>query len=312
MTIEHAAIRVVDKPWGSRDLRPWSKLQDGAAIGELWFERSDPDASPSALLLKLLFTTAPLSIQVHPDDSFARSVGLDHGKTEAWYVLSAEPGAKVAAGLAGRLTPPQLRASIEDGSIEDLVQWRGVLKGDLVSIPAGTIHAIGAGLVLAEIQQRSDTTYRLFDYGRHRQLHVDSAVAVSDAGPAATQPIPVRLSGERTLLVANPYFALERVDLPPATAWELDASGEAWLLAFEGGAPTGTTTMRIGEALFLEEDRVVLEVGPQGLSGLLAYAAPHAKPSLLLRAGDGISRVGGPSLPLGIHDPASAMPRGVL
>src|ERR1700744_263008 len=116
MTIEHAMIRVVDKPWGSADLRPWNTLHDGAAIGELWFERSDPNASPPALLLKLLFTTAPLSVQVHPDDAFARSVGLDHGKTEAWHILSATPDAKIATGLRRRLTPPQLRLSIEDGS----------------------------------------------------------------------------------------------------------------------------------------------------------------------------------------------------
>ena len=108
MTIEHASMQVVHKPWGSSDLRPWSELQAGGSpIGELWFQRADPDAPLPALLLKLLFTNEPLSIQVHPDDAYAQSIGMAHGKTEAWYILSATPGAKVAVGLKGQLTTPQ-------------------------------------------------------------------------------------------------------------------------------------------------------------------------------------------------------------
>ena len=133
---------------------------DGDVIGEIWYERSDnSDINPS-LLLKLLFTSQPLSIQVHPDDAFARSMGLPNGKTEAWYVLSAAPDAKVALGLRRRLSPQQLRAAIDDGLISDLVVWHAVSADDVISVPAGTIHAIGAGLVIAELQQRSDTTFR--------------------------------------------------------------------------------------------------------------------------------------------------------
>ena len=102
------------------------------------------NAPTPALLLKLLFTSEPLSIQVHPDDAFARSIGLPNGKTEAWYILSAVPDAKIAVGLKRRITPHELRASIRDGSIVDLVQWRPVSKGDIIFVPAGTIHAIGA------------------------------------------------------------------------------------------------------------------------------------------------------------------------
>src|SRR5208283_3144675 len=124
----HACMQVVHKPWGSSDLRPWSELQAGGnPIGELWFQRTDLTAPPPALLLKLLFTNEALSIQVHPDDAFAQSIGMEHGKTEAWYILSATPGAKIAIGLKRRLTTAQLRASIGDGSISDLVQWRRVL-----------------------------------------------------------------------------------------------------------------------------------------------------------------------------------------
>src|ERR1700704_1793299 len=113
MAIEHAAVQVVRKPWGVVDLHPWSSI-DGVeeAIGELWFHRVDENAPIPALLLKLLFTSAPLSIQVHPDDEFARSIGLPNGKTEAWYILAATPSSRIALGLKRHLTPQQLRASI--------------------------------------------------------------------------------------------------------------------------------------------------------------------------------------------------------
>src|SRR3954451_19137765 len=137
MAIEHAPVQAVRKPWGVADLNPWSRI-DGSegAIGELWFQRVDKDAPSSALLLKLLFTSAPLSIQVHPDDEFARSTGLPHGKTEAWYVLEAKPGARVAVGLKQSLTPEELRAAISDGSIAGLVHWIPAAKGDIFFIAA--------------------------------------------------------------------------------------------------------------------------------------------------------------------------------
>src|SRR5208283_5948537 len=118
----HACMQVVHKPWGSSDLRPWSELQAGGnPIGELWFQRTDLTAPPPALLLKLLFTNEPLSIQVHPDDAYAQSIGLPNGKIEAWYILSAAPEAKVALGLKRHINPEQLRGAIDDGSISDLV-----------------------------------------------------------------------------------------------------------------------------------------------------------------------------------------------
>jgi mannose-6-phosphate isomerase len=150
MAIEHASVQVARKPWGVANLHPWSSIDgSGDAIGELWFQRVDKNAPTPALLLKLLFTSEPLSIQVHPDDAFARSIGLPNGKTEAWYILSATPGARVAVGLKRSLTPQELRASIRDGSVAGLTQWRPAVKGDIIFIPAGTIHAIGAGIVLA-------------------------------------------------------------------------------------------------------------------------------------------------------------------
>jgi mannose-6-phosphate isomerase len=282
MAIEHASVQVVRKPWGVTDLRPWSSVDgSGEAIGELWFQRADESAPIPTLLLKLLFTSEPLSIQVHPDDAFARSIGLPNGKTEAWYILSALPNAQVAVGLKRHLTSQELRASIRDGSIADLVQWRPVSDGDTIFVPAGTVHAIGAGIVLAEIQQHSDATFRIFDYGRRRELNEDNAVAVADAGPAQTQSSPRCLTGIRTILVASQHFVLERIVLPKDSSWALLADQETWILVLDGSASVGLSMASVGEAIFVGGDRTSIEVGSNGLSGLIAYPGPDPIDSLL-------------------------------
>lgn len=281
MAIEHAQMRVVRKPWGSTDLRPWNNAHSGAKIGELWFQHNDIHGARSALLLKLLFTKERLSIQVHPDDVFAQSIGLEHGKSEAWYILSAEPGAKIALGLKQQLTTSQFRTSIEEGTISELIAWREVRKGDFIFVPAGTIHTIGAGLVIAEVQQQSDATFRLFDYGRQRKLHVDNAVAVAAAGPAKFQPTPKRLSEARTLLVASPHFVIERAELSAKSTWELRAHGETWLLVLEGHARIGALNPFVGEAVFLD-DHAKIEAGDVGLIALVAYPGPVPAFDLLI------------------------------
>ena len=188
MAIELARTQALPRPWGVVDLRPWNKAgNNGVPIGEIWYERPGKPTPTPSLLLKLLFTSQPLSIQVHPDDAHAQSMGLPNGKTEAWYVLSAAPGAKVALGLDQRLTRQQLRQAVDDGSISDLVVWQAVSPDDVIYVPAGTIHAIGAGLVIAEIQQRSDATFRLFDHGRQRELHVEQR---NRGGRRRTGPFP--------------------------------------------------------------------------------------------------------------------------
>ena len=290
MTMELSSIRVVRKPWGKTDLRPWSELgHDGAAVGELWFQRADKLAPEPALLLKLLFTDEPLSVQVHPDNDFARSIGLPHGKTEAWYVLSAIAGAKVALGLKRELTRPQLRAAIEDGSVSELVHWQDVAVGEALLVPGGTIHAIGAGLVLAEIQQRSDATFRLFDHGRAREIHLDGAVGAAVAGPAMAQRPPGRLSEVRNVLAESDYFVLEEIDLMADSHWEIDATSETWVLVLEGDAKFDLMPIASGEAMFMEAHRATIRTGGRGAKGLLAYVASTPLPNLLISR-NGISQ----------------------
>ncbi len=284
MAIERAHVRALPRPWGVVDLTPWSNAgHDGARIGELWYERPARGPPDPALLLKLLFTNEPLSIQVHPNDAFAQSIGLPNGKTEAWYVLSAAPGAKVALGLKRRLTQQQLRQAAEDGSLVDLVVWRTVSPDDVIFVPAGTIHAIGAGLVIAEIQQRSDATFRLFDHGRQRELHVESAIAVADAGPAHLRVRPNRFTDQRALLISNPHFVLEKIDLAPNSNWCLEAQRETWLLVLKGRAVAGSLDVAGGDAVFAQSDRVEIHAGASGLVGLVAYTGVGPVPHLLRR-----------------------------
>lgn len=285
MTIEHACAHSLSKPWGVADTRPWTSAGDAGAdpIGEIWYERSDCAGVDPSLLLKLLFTKQPLSIQVHPDDAYAQSIGLPNGKSEAWYVLSAAPGAKVALGLKSRVTAKQLRHAVNDGSISELVAWQEVHSGDTISVTPGTIHAIGAGLVIAEIQQRSDTTFRLFDHGRGRELHVENAIAVADAGPVNVGVAPKRLSETRTLLTSNPHFIFERIELAPNSSWCLEANQETWLLVVRGSASAGPFDLTIGDGVFAQADRVNLSAGRTGVAALVAYTGGLV-PGLLMRS----------------------------
>ena len=284
MAIELARTRALPRPWGVVDLTPWSNAgQDGVRIGEIWYERAARGPPDPSLLLKLLFTGEPLSIQVHPDDAHALSMGLPSGKTEAWYVLNAVPGAKVGLGLKRRLSKDQLRSAANDGSIMDLVVWQAVLPNDAIFVPSGTIHAIGAGLVVAEIQQRSDATFRLFDHGRQRELHVERAIAVANAGPTRFLARPNRLTDERTLLVSGRHFVLERIDLPPNSTWCLEAKRETWLLVLGGDANAGSFDVAVADAVFAQTDRVDIRAGTTGMTGLVAYTGIGPVPNLLRR-----------------------------
>jgi mannose-6-phosphate isomerase len=176
--------RFFEKVWGTPDLLPWFPVSD-KKIGEVWFGADLP------LLVKFVFTSDRLSVQVHPNNDFAAAHENSLGKTEMWYVMRADPGARIAIGFRETISRERLRESALNGEIEKLLNWVEVQAGDAFFIPAGTVHAIGGGLALCEIQQQSDVTYRLYDYGRPRELHLDKAIEV--AFTVATSPKSVML-----------------------------------------------------------------------------------------------------------------------
>jgi mannose-6-phosphate isomerase len=222
---------------------------------------------------------------------------MPNGKSEAWYILSAKPDAQIGVGLKHQITPQQLRASIRDGSIAELVHWRPVAKDDAIYIPAGTVHTIGAGIVLAEIQQHSDATFRLFDYGRSRELHEDNGVAVAHPGPLRTPCNPTRLTAERTVLVASRHFVLERAELSGGSSWALLAEPETWILVLDGHAAIGLAAASIGQAIFVGGGRTSIEVGTNGLSALIAYPASRPIDSLLQRLSEQPGNPANPTAP---------------
>ena len=197
-------VRIVEKPWGRTELPAPFVAPTGERIGEIWFE---PPAEFNRLLAKYIFTSDKLSVQVHPP-------GV-RGKDECWLVLDAEPGAVVGIGFHKEISPAAMRAAALDGSIEQLLVWHPVAAGDFFYIPAGTVHAIGAGISLAEIQQNNDVTYRFYDYGRPRELHLDEATAVAHGAPhdpALRRKLPQ--TGQISL-VRGPFFRLDRAEGPP-------------------------------------------------------------------------------------------------
>ncbi|MGN3974138.1 class I mannose-6-phosphate isomerase [Tsuneonella sp. SYSU-LHT278] len=198
--------RWVEKVWGSTALPPPFAASGDRRIGEIWFE--PPPEIPS-LLVKYLFPSDKLSVQVHPSDADAPEGA--RGKDECWLVIDARPGTRLAVGFNREVEADEMRAAALDGSIEGLLEWREVAAGDFVYLPAGTVHAIGAGVTLVEVQQNSDVTYRLYDYGRSRDLHLDRAVAVADTGP---HPDRYRRRVSETghaVLVEGPHFRLDRL-----------------------------------------------------------------------------------------------------
>lgn len=195
------------KPWGVADLPPPFQSARSDQIGEIWFEppRSLPD-----ILVKYIFTSEKLSVQVHPSDVHTQAAGLgNQGKEECWLITSAEPGASVAIGFKEKLDAEAVRAAALDGSIEDLLVWHPVSAGDFFYIPAGTVHAIGAGISLIEVQQTSDITYRLYDYGRPRELHLQEAMAVAKLVPYDSWHRKHLAPNKSQILVEGPHFYVQ-------------------------------------------------------------------------------------------------------
>jgi len=201
VNIRQLASKALEKVWGNPATEPWYPRSSGKT-GEVWFTATEEPR----LLVKFLFTSEKLSVQVHPPDSAAGP-----GKTEMWHVLRAEPGASLALGFEQPLSRERVRAAALSGEIEGLLHWYAPQPGDSFFVPAGTVHAIGAGLALCEIQQNSDVTYRLYDYGRPRELHLDQSLQVADLGAHPGLSAPVELGRGRQLLVECPYFRTESI-----------------------------------------------------------------------------------------------------
>ena len=236
--------RYVAKPWGRTELPPIFSPPDGERIGEVWFEGE----SDLPLLAKYIFTSERLSVQVHPDDEQARARGLPRGKSECWYILDAEPGATLGLGFQRELSGEELRQSALDGSIVELMQWHPVEAGDFFFVPAGTVHAIGGGISLLELQQNSDVTYRLYDYGRPRELHLEDGVSVAKPRPYDST-LKQRLTGsEEETLVDGPHFTLVRT-----TADALQRRMR-WALPLDGTVKSNGQTAGPGECLLLRPD----------------------------------------------------------
>lgn len=260
MTAIRLTTKSVEKPWGRHTLWPgFESFEGDAPVGEIWFE--DKAGADAELLVKYLFTSEKLSVQVHPDDAQAQARGFARGKDEAWLILAAEPDSTIALGPKQPLTPETLRVSARDGGIVDLLDWRPVKAGDFIYSPAGTVHAIGAGLTVIEIQQNLDLTYRLYDYGRPRELHLEDGAAVSLLTPFSPPPSPT----EPGLLADGPKFVVERLgageaarDLTGVTALLVPVTGSGKVdgQAFEAGecwrlTDTCTITAEDGADLLL-------------------------------------------------------------
>ncbi len=202
-------VRMVEKPWGKDQLPAPFVAPAGQRIGEVWFE---PPPALQGLLVKYIFTSEKLSVQAHPSDAQTLAQGLGRqGKEECWLVIAADPGAALAIGFLERTSADQIRVAALDGSIEQLLEWHKVRAGDFFYIPAGTVHAIGAGVSLIEVQQNSDITYRLYDYGRPRELHLDAGVAVA-RGEAHDPALRRHIAPDGSLtLVDGPLFRLDRL-----------------------------------------------------------------------------------------------------
>ena len=270
MTAIRLVARRIEKPWGRRDIPAifGAAAEGDEPVGEVWFE--DPRGGRPELLVKYLFTSQPLSIQVHPDAAAADPLGYPSGKVEAWLVLDAEPDAKIGIGLRSETDAQGLRNAATDGSIERLVDWHPVQPGDSYYSPAGTVHSIGAGLSLIEVQQNVDVTFRLYDFGRPRALQLDAAVAAAQPRPYAQPLQPYVLTPGREILADGPGFVLERWRGPGAGMLQVRPGKPLWVVGIGRGGRLDGKKIEAGSA-WLVEGSVELIAEPRS-DLLIAYA----------------------------------------
>lgn len=232
----------IEKPWGRTLLPAIFDPPEDKRIGEVWFTGS-PDLP---LLAKYIFTSERLSIQVHPSNEQARARGQRSGKTECWYILEAEPDASIGLGLTKEITHDELRNSALDGSIEQLIDWKPVKAGEFILVPPGTVHAIGAGIALLEFQQNADITYRLYDYGRPRELHLEDGIAVATAAPFDKRLLQRVPHGEERMLVHGPAFRLASTNRDAFT------DQRRWVMPIEGTVKSENACAGAGECLVID------------------------------------------------------------
>src|SRR3954447_9543849 len=309
------------RPWGTQDLSPiypnhrfeekigesWltgdaSKVNNGPLKGKTLSELSAKyarefvgeaaaDGNRFPLLLKFLFPHEKLSVQVHPDDECARRVGEPCGKTECWYVAHAKPGSQIALGLKPRVTREQFETAIHEKRAEELLNWINIYPGEMIYVAGGTVHTLGPGSIIVETQQQSDTTYRLYDYGRPRELHLkDGLGAIKEkvASGKVIRPAPAPLNGgsnRRGPLIAAPYFAVDMFELREPQGFRTDDAGRSSvqiLVAVEGcgiieADGMQPVTLTKGDAVVVPASVGAFRVRPQWNVELLKAYVPGEK-----------------------------------
>ena len=293
-----------ERPWGVRDLRPVYTRIVKQAIGESWLTWEDnrvangPLAGRSLaelakeyrrelvgtlacyedrfpLLVKFLFPGDKLSVQVHPDDEQAKKNGQPCGKTECWYVLRAEPGAQVALGLKPGVTLEEFRRAIEETRAEELLNWVDGFAGDMIYVAAGTVHTIGGGMVLVETQQTSDTTYRMYDYGRGRELHLEQGLTATKLKTNAGKVV----RGDSSLLVRSSFFQVEKMPLRSPLRAEVSPEAPHILVAVSGAGIVESQgmepiTFATGDAVVVPACTGAYSIRPQWELELMRMSLP--------------------------------------
>lgn len=287
-----------ERPWGVRTLAPWVDAAVEAPVGEAWFTAASSgtslgpllgdllSASPAAmlgraafpgnqpLLFKLLFTADRLSVQVHPDDEYGWRHHQSPGKTEAWHVLAAEPAATVGLGFEHALSREVARASALSGEIEHLLAWLPARLGDTFLVPAGTVHAIGAGLTIAEVQEPSDVTYRLYDYGRPRELHLDHGFSVADLGPYRQDNQRTLIGPGRHLLAHCRYFTMERWEIRQRRPFSPVEDFYHLVVVLSGVGQVAGEPVRPGDVYFVPARTTAFAIESRSMDLLVAYTSP--------------------------------------
>lgn len=268
-------------------LRELVARHQAALVGARSYERYGDDFP---LLAKFIDAGQALSVQVHPDDTYAHTheahTGF-HGKTEAWYIIGAQPNSDVIHGLNAPLTRTAYASAIADGTLTALLRHVPIQPGDTIDVPAGTIHAINAGVFLFEIQQTSDLTYRVYDYlrrddqGNLRTLHIPQALAVSHLGNSgAAHSTPVVLGVGHEELVRSAYFVMERITTAHTQQWTRNADSFEILTLIDGACVLsdahGAHPLQRGESIIIPADSPPYQIAPTNSATWLRCWVPDA------------------------------------